>query len=149
MVSVVYWAFWVAGSNRTLLRINFFFLSNWRHLHFHEHFQLEISSECDIKAENRSTLCRFHEGRKGLLSMGSNADLTLISSKPPPFLLADGVFWSWFGETRRLRGAEESGDEDVFVRDIACSIRTSLLNENVGSKWWRDSSDTALFAGSN
>lgn len=48
--------------------------------------------------------------------------------------MADGVFWSWFGETCRLRGAGESGDEDAFVRDTACSIRTSLLNENVGSK---------------
>ena len=66
--------------------------------------------------------------------MGSNADLILISSRPPPFLLGDRAFWSWFGETRLLRGAEESGEEDAFVRDIACSIRSSLLNENVGSK---------------
>ena len=51
-----------------------FFLSIWRDLHLHEHFQLEISSKCDIKAENSSTLCKFHEGRKGLQPMGSNAD---------------------------------------------------------------------------
>ena len=94
----------------------------------------------DIKAENSSTLSNFHEWRKGLPPMGS---------KTPPFLLGDRAFWSWFGETRLLRGAEESGEEDAFVRDIACSIRSSLLNENVGSKWWRDSSDTARFAGSN
>ena len=29
-------------------------------------FQLEISSKCDIKAENSSTLCKNHKGRKGL-----------------------------------------------------------------------------------
>ena len=49
---------------------------NWRDLHFHEHFQLEISSKCDIKAENSSTLCTFLKGRKGLRPMRSNADLS-------------------------------------------------------------------------
>ena len=51
-----------------------FFLLNWRDSHFHEHFQLEISSKCDIIAENSSTWCKFHKGRKGLWPMGSNAD---------------------------------------------------------------------------
>ena len=62
------------GLNPIVFHINFF-LSNRRDSHFHEHFQLEISSKCDIKAENSSTLCKFHEGRKGLRPMGSNADL--------------------------------------------------------------------------
>ena len=62
------------NSNPTVSHI-IFFLSNCRDLHFHEHLQLEISSKCDIKAENSSTLCKFHEGRKGLRPMGSNADL--------------------------------------------------------------------------
>ena len=44
----------------------FVFLSNWRDLHFHEHFQLEISSKCDIKVGNSSTLCKFHKVSKGL-----------------------------------------------------------------------------------
>ena len=61
------------GSNHTVFRI-IFFLSNWRDFHFHEHIKLEISSKCDIKAENSSTLCKFHEGRKGLRPMGSDAD---------------------------------------------------------------------------
>ena len=55
--------------------IPIFFLLNWRD--FHEHFQLEISSKCDIKAENSSTLCKFHKRTKGLRvrPMGSNTDL--------------------------------------------------------------------------
>ena len=55
--------------------VTIFFLSNCRDLRFHEHFQFEIASKCDIKAENSSTLCKLHEGRKGLRPMGSNADL--------------------------------------------------------------------------
>ena len=43
-------------------------------MHFHEHFQIEISSKCDIKAENSSTLSKFHKKRKGLQPMGCNAD---------------------------------------------------------------------------
>ena len=43
-------------------------------MHFHEHFQLEILSKCDIKAGISSILCKFHDGRKGPRSMGSNAD---------------------------------------------------------------------------
>ena len=50
----------------------FVFLSNWRELDFHERFHLEISSKCDIKAENSSTLCKFRKGRKWLQPMGSN-----------------------------------------------------------------------------
>ena len=42
------------------------FLSNWSDLHVHEYAQLEISSKCYIKAANSSTLCKFHERRKGL-----------------------------------------------------------------------------------
>ena len=52
-----------------------FFFSNWKDLHLHKHFQLEISCKCDIKAQNSSTLCKLYEGRKGLRPMGSNADL--------------------------------------------------------------------------
>ena len=52
----------------------FVFLSNWRELDFHERFHLEISSKCDIKAENGSTLCKFRKGRKWLQPMGSNPD---------------------------------------------------------------------------
>ena len=47
----------------------FFFLQ--RNLHFREHFPLEVSPKCDLKVENSSTLCKFHEERKGLRSMGS------------------------------------------------------------------------------
>ena len=67
----MYWVFWVVGSNPTVFHINFFFQID---LHFHEHFQLEISSKCDIKAENSSTLCKFHKGRKGLRPVGSYAN---------------------------------------------------------------------------
>ena len=42
-------------------------------------FQYEISSKCDRKAENSSTLCKFHRGRKGLWPMGSNADHQRLS----------------------------------------------------------------------
>ena len=35
---------------------------------------IEISSKGDIKAENSSTLCKFHKRRKGLRPMGSNPD---------------------------------------------------------------------------
>ena len=77
--SVVSWLAQYTGSSRSWVRIvlyfiQFFFLSNWRDLHFHEHFQLEIWSKCDIKAENSSTLCKFQEGRKGLRPIGSYAD---------------------------------------------------------------------------
>ena len=61
------------GFESYCLSCKFIFLSNWRDLQFHEHFQLEVRSKCDIKAENSSTLCKFHEGRKGLRPMGSNA----------------------------------------------------------------------------
>ena len=71
-------------SNPTVFRV-IFFLSNWRDLHFHEHFQLEISSKCDIKAENSSTLCKFHDGRKVIRPMGSNADRL----KPTKLLVQD------------------------------------------------------------
>ena len=74
VVSVVYWTIWVVGSNLTVLQIKLFFLSNWMDLHFHEHFWLEISFKCDIKAENSSTLFKFHEERKGLRPVGCNAD---------------------------------------------------------------------------
>ena len=73
VVGVVYWTIWVVGSN-PVIHLEFFFLSNWRDLHFHEHFQLEILSRCDITAENSSTFCKFHDGRKGLRLMRSNAD---------------------------------------------------------------------------
>ena len=58
----------------SFLRLTVYVLQNWRDLHFHEHFQLKISSKCDIKAENSSNLCKFHKGRKGLRPMGSNAN---------------------------------------------------------------------------
>jgi len=74
MVSVVYWTIWVVGSNPTVFCINFFFALNWRELYCDEHFQIEISSKCDIKAQNSSIWCKCHEGRKGLRPMGSNAD---------------------------------------------------------------------------
>ena len=45
--------------------------------------RLDISSKYDIKAENSSTLCTFHEGRKGLRPMGSNADLVYASMMSP------------------------------------------------------------------
>ena len=60
------------GFESYCLSCKFIFLSNWRDLQFHEHFQLEVRSKCDIKAENSSTLCKLHEGRKGLRPMGSN-----------------------------------------------------------------------------
>ena len=69
VVSVAYWTIWVVGSNPTVFRINFFSFRLKR---------LEISSKCDIKAGNSSTLCTFHEGRKGLRPMGSNADLVYM-----------------------------------------------------------------------
>ena len=67
-----------SSSNPTVFRINFFFFQiketctfmNISSLKHH----LRRSSKCDIKAENSSTLCKFHEGRKGLWLMGSNGD---------------------------------------------------------------------------
>ena len=71
-----------------LVRSIFFFFQILRDLHFHEHFELGISSKCDIKAENSSTLCKFHKGRsrKGLWRW----DLMLTirgSPNPLPFCL--------------------------------------------------------------
>ena len=70
---------WCTGSSWSWVRIllsftPICFLSNWRELDFHERFHLEISSKCDIKAENSSTLCKFRKGRKWLQPMGSNPD---------------------------------------------------------------------------
>ena len=45
----------------------FFFFQ--RNLHFREHFPLEVSPKCDLKVENSSTLCKFHEERKGMGSI--------------------------------------------------------------------------------
>ena len=68
-----------SGLSRTWVQILPLFISSFvsfklKGLQFHEHFQLEIPSKCDVKAENSSTLCKFHEGRKGATPMGSNAD---------------------------------------------------------------------------
>ena len=75
VVGVVYWTIGGVGSNPTVIRLEFFFFQ------FEETCTyMNISSlkyhliKCDIKAENSSTLCKFHEGRKGLQPMGSNAD---------------------------------------------------------------------------
>ena len=65
VVSVVYWAIWVV-SQILISFLSMSFLSNWSDLHVHEYAQLEISSKCYIKAANSSTLCKFHERRKGL-----------------------------------------------------------------------------------
>ena len=66
--AVVWWLAWYVRFSRSWVHI--FFLSDRRDLHFHEHFQLKISSKCDIKAENSSTLCKFHKGRKVLRPRG-------------------------------------------------------------------------------
>ena len=66
--AVVWWLAWYVRFSRSW--VHNFFLSDWRDLHFHEHFQLKISSKCDIKAENSSTLCKFHKGRKVLRPRG-------------------------------------------------------------------------------
>ena len=72
VVSVAYWVFWLVGSF-LLLFISVFFSFILKRLH--EHLQLEISSKCDIKAETiLATLCKFHNRRKGLRPMESNAD---------------------------------------------------------------------------
>ena len=68
VVSVLDWVFWIVGSNLTAFHIIFFFQIEETCT-----FQLGISSKCDIKAENSSTLCKFHEGRKGLRLLESNA----------------------------------------------------------------------------
>ena len=63
VVSVVYW---VVGSNTTDLRINFSFSpSDWRNLHFSEHFRLEISSKRDIKAQTVLPCINFMRGERG------------------------------------------------------------------------------------
>ena len=56
-------------------------------MHFHEHSQLEISSKCDIKAENCSTSCKFNERRKGLQPMGYNADHCWIADDVTAIML--------------------------------------------------------------
>ena len=67
-----------------LLIFNFFFLS--KKMRFREHFLLEISPKCDIKVENSSTLCKFHEGRKGLRLMGSIMLTRFNCIRQGPFL---------------------------------------------------------------
>ena len=61
----------------------------------------------DIKAENSSTLCKFHKGRKGLRPMGSNADpwifLHPILTRPQ-----SSLFWISRGE-RNARSVTEGG----------------------------------------
>ena len=54
MVSVAYWTIWVVGSNPTVFLDNFFSFKLKRLAHF----RLEVSSKCDLKAENSSTLCK-------------------------------------------------------------------------------------------
>ena len=110
VVSVVCWFFWVHLSFR------FFFLLNWRDFHFHEHFQLEISSKCDLKVENSYTLCKFHKRRKGLRvrPMGSNADLdsilrSFVLLKPPFFIL-------WQRKIGESRNSHPKGTLRIGVR---------------------------------
>ena len=100
---MVFWLAWYTRFSRQWVLIlplfkSIFFHSNWRDLHFHEHFQLKISSKCDIKAEKSSTLCKFDKGRKGLRLMGSNASRKKtkwrtdhVSRAPSPTLLL--IFW--------------------------------------------------------
>ena len=61
------------GSNPTVICLEFFFFQIEETCTLMD-IPIEISSKCDIKAENRSTLCQLYEGRKGLGPMGSNAD---------------------------------------------------------------------------
>ena len=70
VVSVVYWVFWVGGSNLTALHINFFFqieetctLMNISSLKYH------------LSVIYKQKIVNFYKGRKGLRPMGSNADL--------------------------------------------------------------------------
>ena len=74
MVSVVYWIIYVVGSNLTVVHLILFFFQTEQTSTFINIPSLRYHLSCDIKAENTSTLCKFHEGRKGLRSMGSNAD---------------------------------------------------------------------------
>ena len=78
VVSVVYWTVWVvAGFEFYCLSYQFFFLQIKETCPFMNIWfpaWIDTSSKCDIKAENSSTLCKFHAGRKGLRPMGSNAD---------------------------------------------------------------------------
>ena len=65
VVGVVYWTIRGVGSNSTVIRLEFFFFQ------FEETCTyMNISSlkyhKSDIKAENSSTLCKYHMGRKGL-----------------------------------------------------------------------------------
>ena len=88
---------------------NFFFLLNWRDLHSHEHFKLEISYKCDIKAEKSSTSCKFHERRNGLRPMGSNADP--LEMKRTYFLK---FVWSWMFGDRVERVWMHSSEHDTL-----------------------------------
>ena len=61
----------LSGSNPLTLHINVFFFYIEETCTFINDWQLEISSKCDIKAENSPNLCKNHKGRKGL-STGVN-----------------------------------------------------------------------------
>ena len=64
---------------------NIFFFQ--RNLHFREHFLVEISPECDVKAENScSYLYKFYKGRKGLRPMGSIMLTRFKCLRQEPFL---------------------------------------------------------------
>ena len=139
VVSVVYWTVWVAGSNPTVFQVNFFFFLNWRELHFHEHFQLEISFKCDIKAENSSTLFKFHEERKGLRPVGSNADQKNHSRKSVSPKGCDTFFCVWGSpiEAWLFFFSRETWFKVLFIHDSWLHILESkreLLVVNVNVK---------------
>ena len=67
--------------------------------------------KCDIKAENSSTWCEFHAGRKGLRPMGSNADYLLLS---PVLVLTLGTLRYEDGELgRRLNRMSKTRSSPV------------------------------------
>ena len=70
--------------------------------------------KCDIKAENSSTWCEFHEGRKGLRPMGSNADYLLLSQWVPVLVLTLGTLRYEDGELgRRLNWMSKTRSSPV------------------------------------
>ena len=116
-----------SGSNPTIFHINFFFFQiketctfmNISSLKHH----LRWSSKCDIKAENSSTLCKFHEGRKGLRPMGSNADqwMKYLYAHPPQ--IDPAPKWRYTKSYQSTFRFHHCNDEIIFVID---SIRAKM-----------------------
>ena len=112
MVSVVYYTFWVVGSNPTLFRINFFFFQIEETCTFMNISSLKYHLR---KSENSSTLCKFHERRKGLPLMADPFWRSVrLSLRLPPHTMVRAVIFELCSDPAGLACSRRSDSGERY-----------------------------------